>query len=162
MIQFDIGRDYLKETWASNSMSTTPTTTLTTTPTTNATTGATDATATTVVSTASSVLPTEHQLLNLFNHSLPLDIRIQKIHPVTSQFNVMKPKWKRYHYTYPSDFEMLAQYIRTRNKEENTTTTALVPTLPPSLAAMQQAATYLVGTHDFGSYQSSNGRYSTK
>ena len=59
MIQFDIGRDYLKETWASNSMSTTPTTTLTTTPTTNATTGATDATATTVVSTASSVLPTE-------------------------------------------------------------------------------------------------------
>ena len=158
MVQFDVSGDFLAETWSKfvgkiNNISTTA-----------------DTTADTTAAPPTPVLPSERQLRDAFNKHLPSDVKIKNLIRVDMNFNVMKPMWKRYHYVYPADKETLAQYARIRRSESSSVTNSSressssetnPPILPPSLSAMQSAALYLVGKHDFGSYQSSNGRKTT-
>ena len=118
----------------------------------------------TTKSNLQSILPidVEQRLQEAFNTHLPADIRILQINRVSSSFNVMLPKWKRYHYMFPSDLSILAKLMRhadPASKNDNKDPPPLLQ--PPSLQAMRNAAAVLIGTHDFGSYQSSHGRKTT-
>jgi tRNA pseudouridine(38-40) synthase len=71
----------------------------------------------------------------------------------------MKPKWKRYHYVYPLKIDVLTNYMR--HSHPSASPSILPLPHPPSMEVMNNACELLLGTHDFGSYQSSNGRSTT-
>ena len=161
MIQFDISANRLAQMLVQNTSTSTSTSASTAT-----------ATATTTIPTTMEKPPpanlpadVETQLMHAFNTHLPGDVRILHVARVPSTFNVMKPKWKRYKYVYPTnDLPILSRFLRHSGSFKSTTAEtndSLPPEQLPSLEKMQKAASMLVGTHDFGSYQSSNGRATT-
>lgn len=83
-----------------------------------------------------------------FNEALPPEIRCLNVSPAPKGFEAMACKWKRYTYTIsPSNATHAVLQAGGCNALD--------------VAAMLAAGRYLLGTHDFASFQSEGGRKST-
>ena len=87
------------------------------------------------------------------NEALPADLRVLEAAAVPKGFCAMNPLWKQYTYTLPTG-AALAQFCSDALREE-----ILVEDLPyPDMDLMNEAASFLVGTHDFAGFQSKGGQ----
>jgi tRNA pseudouridine38-40 synthase len=91
-----------------------------------------------------------------FNLLLPLDVRVLEVSVAPPGFCAMRALSKRYSYTLPADPAELEAFCRQvlQHTEDR-------PMQQPDIATMNQAAAYLLGTHDFASFQSKGGRSTT-
>jgi tRNA pseudouridine38-40 synthase len=87
------------------------------------------------------------------NEALPADLRVLEAAAVPKGFCAMNPLWKQYTYTLPTGVA-LAQFCSDALREE-----ILEEDLPyPDMDLMNEAASFLVGTHDFAGFQSKGGQ----
>ena len=99
---------------------------------------------------------TEEKILSYLNHYLPDDICIREVSGVSERFHArLNAKGKVYQYTcYIGDEKPVFERLYTWVLPEWVTNGT--PDRMPDIEAMQKAAEYLIGTHDFKSFCGNN------